>query len=241
IFYMGINIGGWVAPLLCGWLAVTYGWHYGFALAGFGMLSGLIFFWSGIRNGVFGNKGLPPVGGGIDDKIIGIKYRHFIQLICFLSVPIVAYLLSAYKPLGSDGDFFGDQNIVNIIFKIVGLSILGYLGYIIFQSSKEERGKLIVAVLITVFMTIFWGFHELSGSVITLFAARNVDLGGIMTASQTNSLNSMWIIILAIPISMLWTFLSKKNLNPRTPYKFGMGLLFAGISFYILSISQGSA
>ncbi|UZD23383.1 oligopeptide:H+ symporter [Algoriphagus halophytocola] len=241
IFYMGINIGGWVAPLLCGWLAVAYGWHYGFGLAGIGMLSGLIFFWSGIRNGVFGDRGMPPVNGGIDDKIMGVKQRYFIPAVSFLAVPVIAYLLSSYKPLGSGDGFFADQNIVNIIFKIIGVSILVYLGYIIFQSSKEERKKLIVAVLITVFMTIFWGFHELSGSVITLFAARNVDLAGVMTASQTNSLNSMWIIILAIPISLLWTTLSKKNLNPRTPYKFGMGLLFAGISFYILSISEGSA
>jgi POT family proton-dependent oligopeptide transporter len=90
-------------------------------------------------------------------------------------------------------------------------------------------------------MTLFWGFHELSGSVITLFASRNVDLGGIMTAAQTNSLNSMFIIILAIPISLLWGYLSKKNMNPRTPYKFGLGLLLAGASFYILSISGASA
>tara|TARA_R110002012_G_scaffold108069_1_gene250418 strand:+ start:17991 stop:19604 length:1614 start_codon:yes stop_codon:yes gene_type:complete len=241
IFYMGINIGGWVAPLLCGWLAVTYGWHYGFALAGFGMLSGLIFFWSGIRNGVFGDKGLPPTSGEIDRKVLGIKNRYLIPLLSVLTVPVVAYLLSSYKPLGSEGTFFGDQDIVNVIFKIIGVGILAYLAYIIFQSNKEERGKLIVAVLITVFMTIFWGFHELSGSVITLFASRNIDLGGIMTASQTNSLNSMWIIILAIPISLLWTFLSKKNLNPRTPFKFGMGLLFAGLSFYILHISKNSA
>lgn len=89
-------------------------------------------------------------------------------------------------------------------------------------------------------MTVFWGFHELSGSVITLFSARNVDLT-IMSAAQTNSLNSMFIILLAIPISMMWTRLAKRGKNPRTPYKFGMGLLFAGLSFYILSISDASA
>jgi len=175
IFYMGINIGGWVAPLLCGWLAAKYGWHYGFGLAGIG-----------------------------------------------------------------DG-FFADQNIVNVIFKFIGIAVLGYLAYIMFKATLDERKKLFVAVLITFFMTIFWGFHELSGSVITLFAARNVSLDGIMTAAQTNSLNSMWIIILAIPISMMWTKLSKSGKNPRTPYKFGLGLLFAGISFYVLAISGTSA
>ena len=60
IFYMGINIGGFVAPLLCGWLAAAYGWHYGFGLAGIGMLTGLVFFWKGIKDNVFGDRGLPP-------------------------------------------------------------------------------------------------------------------------------------------------------------------------------------
>ncbi len=241
IFYMGINIGGWVAPLLCGFLAAKYGWHYGFGLAGIGMLTGLLFFWSGIKKGVFGDKGLPPDNGNINKSVAGIKLGTLVPILAFASVPVIAYLLSSYQPLGEDGSFFGDQNIVNVIFKLIGVSILLYLGYIMYQATLEERKKLFVAVLITFFMTIFWGFHELSGSVITLFAARNVDLDGIMSASQTNSLNSMWIIILAIPISMLWQWLSKKNLNPRTPYKFGMGLLFAGISFYVLALSGASA
>ena len=62
-----------------------------------------------------------------------------------------------------------------------------------------------------------------------------------MNASQTNALNSMFIILLSIPISLLFTYLSKKGLNPRTPYKFGIGLLLAGISFYVLKISGESA
>mgnify|MGYP005641371159 CR=1 FL=1 len=60
IFYMGINIGGFVAPLLCGWLALKYGYHYGFGLAGIGMMAGLIFFWSGIKKNDFGDKGMTP-------------------------------------------------------------------------------------------------------------------------------------------------------------------------------------
>ena len=240
IFYMGINIGGWVAPLLCGWLAYEYGWHYGFGLAGIGMLTGLIFFWSGIKKNVFGNRGLAPKNGAIEKKTMGISQGVWVVILSIASAPLIAYLLSAYKSLGEAGTFYGDQNIVNIIFKLIGVSILAYLFYIMYNATLDERKKLFVAVLITFFMTIFWGFHELSGSVITLFAARNVDLT-IMSAAQTNSLNSMWIIILAIPISLIWTYLSKKNLNPRTPYKFGLGLVFAGISFYVLALSGASA
>ncbi|RKR15275.1 POT family proton-dependent oligopeptide transporter [Maribacter vaceletii] len=239
IFYMGINIGGWIAPLLCGWLAYKYGWHYGFGLAGIGMLAGLIFFWSGIKKNVFGNRGLPPNEEVMNKKILGVKQGVMIPVIAVLTAPLIAFLLSSYKSVATDG-FFADKNIVNIIFQAIGLLVLLYLAYEMFKATADERKKLFVAVLLTFFMTIFWGFHELSGSVITLFAARNVELS-IMSAAQTNSLNSMFIIILAIPISMMWTWLSKSNKNPRTPYKFGLGLLFAGISFYVLAISGASA
>lgn len=240
IFYMGINIGGFAAPLLCGWLGRTYGWHYGFGLAGIGMLIGLLFFWSGIRKNVFGDKGLPPSVEVNERKVMGVKQKQLIPIIAFLSAPLIAFLLSSYQAVGGGTTFLGDQNIVNVIFKLVGFVIVGYLGYILYQASPEERKKLFVAIFITLFMTIFWGFHELSGSVITLFAARNVNLSFI-DAAQTNSLNSMYIIILSIPISLLWAYLSKKKLNPRTPYKFGLGLALAGLSFYVLSLSGNSA
>ncbi len=242
IFYMGINIGGWVAPLLCGWLAVKYGYHYGFGLAGIGMLTGLIFFWSGIKKNVFGDKGLPPNKEVYEKKIVGIPQKTFIPIVASLCVPVIAFILASYKSITTDETFLiGEKNIVGIIFLLIGIGIAIYLIKVLAGVDLQQRKKLIMAILITFFMTLFWGFHELSGSVITLFASRNVDLGGIMTAAQTNSLNSMFIIILAIPISLLWGYLSKKNMNPRTPYKFGLGLLLAGASFYILSISGASA
>jgi len=239
IFYMGINIGGWIAPLLCGWLGSSFGWHYGFGLAGFGMLTGLLFFWRGITSGVFGDHGLAPSEQRLSEKILGISRGSLITIIAFLSGPVIAVLLASYKSVAAEG-FLSGQNIVNLIFKVVGIFILCYLGYILSKATLEERKKLFVAISITLFMTLFWGFHELSGSVITLFAARNVDLT-IMDAAQTNSLNSMFIIILALPISWMWTALNRKNINPRTPYKFGFGLLIAGVSFLVLAISGSAA
>ena len=230
IFYMGINIGGFVAPLLCGWLAAEYGWHYGFGLAGIGMLTGLMFFWSGIKKNVFGDRGMPPSEAIYEKKVLGVPQKTLIPIIAFLCAPVIAYLLSLWQ-----------ENHVGLLFKFIGFAVLGYIVYIMIKLDAKARKKLMMAVLITFFMTLFWGFHELSGSVITLFASRNVALDGIMNVSQTNALNSMFIIILAIPISMLWAYLSKRNLNPRTPYKFGLGLVLAGASFYILSISGASA
>lgn len=240
IFYMGINIGGFVAPLLCGWLAAAYGWHYGFGLAGIGMLTGLIFFWSGIKKKVFGDRGLPPDPEVYEKKVLGIPQKTLVPILALLSAPVIAYVLSSYKAIAGGESFLGDETIVGLIFKLIGVLVVVYMGYIMYKATLDERKKLFMAVLITFFMTLFWGFHELSGSVITLFAARNVDLTFI-NASQTNALNSMFIIILAIPISLLWAFLSKRNLNPRTPYKFGLGLILAGLSFYVLAMSGGSA
>jgi POT family proton-dependent oligopeptide transporter len=161
-------------------------------------------------------------------------------MLAFLSAPVIAFMLSSYEAISGGNTFFGDQNLVNLLFKGIGIAVALYLGYILFQATVEERKKLIVAIFITVFMTLFWGFHELSGSVITLFADRNVDLS-LINASQTNALNSMFIIILSIPISLLFTYLSKKNLNPRTPFKFGIGLMLAGVSFYVLKLSGTAA
>ena len=238
IFYMGINIGGWIAPLLCGWLGSAYGWHYGFGLAGFGMLTGLLFFWKGIKDGVFGAQGMAPSKEKLLIKTFGVTKGNWITIIAFLSAPLIAILLASYK--AAAGGMFGDQNIVNLIFKIVGIFIIGYLAFVLSKVTLEERKKLLVAIAITLFMTLFWGFHELSGSVITLFASRNVMLT-YLDAAQTNSLNSMFIILLALPISWMWTVLNKRKINPRTPYKFGFGLLIAGISFFILAMSGNAA
>jgi len=238
IFYMGINIGGWIAPLLCGWLGSSYGWHYGFGLAGFGMLTGLLFFWKGIKDGVFGAQGMAPSKEKLLIKTFGVSKGNWITIIAFLSAPLIAILLASYK--AAAGGMFGDQNIVNLIFKIVGIFIIGYLAFVLSKVTLEERKKLLVAIAITLFMTLFWGFHELSGSVITLFASRNVMLT-YLDAAQTNSLNSMFIILLALPISWMWTVLNKRKINPRTPYKFGFGLLIAGISFFVLAMSGNAA
>jgi POT family proton-dependent oligopeptide transporter len=240
IFYMGINIGAFVSPLLCGWLGQTYGWHYGFGLAGIGMLTGLAFFWSGIKNNVFGDRGLPPNPEIYEKKIMGIPQKTFVPIVSFLAAPVIAYLLSEYKAVGGGETFLGDKNIVNLLFVLIGIAVLINMVIIIAKAAADERKKLVMAVLITFFMTLFWGFHELSGSIITLFADRNVDLTWL-NAAQTNSLNPVFIIILSIPISLLWAYLSKRNLNPRTPYKFGLGLVLAGASFYVLGLSGASA
>ena len=88
IFYMGINIGAFIAPLLCGWLGASYGWHYGFGAAGIGMLAGVIVFWNGSKNNVYGNQGEQPEEFK-DKKYFGIlNIKHIVYILALASAPL---------------------------------------------------------------------------------------------------------------------------------------------------------
>ena len=237
MFYIGINIGAAVAPILCGWLGATYGWHYGFGAAAIGMFSGLIVFWRGIKNNVFGDHGLPPEDSKLDEKVIGIKKKHLVPIGALLLVPVIAVLIHA-------GDFildlFGqvmfEGTVVSFIFNILIVGVIGYFIWMFMQVSGKERGQLFMILYMTLLMTIFWAFYELTGSLITLFAHRNVNLV-LFTPAGTNGITAIYVILLAMPFSALWIFLNKRKLNPRTPYKFAYGLSSIGAGFYLMAQS----
>ncbi|WKN43639.1 peptide MFS transporter [Tunicatimonas pelagia] len=243
IFHMGINIGAFLSPILCGWLGAAYGWHYGFGLAGVGMLVGVIVFQQGINKGVFMNHGLPPEPKKLEQQKFGLKLESFVWVLSLLAVPVIALLLASYQYIAGGESFLGKTTVVNLIFYGLSIFILGYLAYIMSRIEAKARKQLAVAILLTVFMTLFWGFHELSGNILTLFSARNVTLNvwPFNNAAATNALNPLFIILFAIPVSALWVWLSKKRINPRTPYKFAMGIAFLGLGYYILFLSGGSA
>lgn len=223
IFYMGINIGGAVAPLLCAWVAELYGWHYGFVLAGIGMLIGLYFFRSGIQKGVFGDKGLPPEDGGLDEKWMGIRREHLITFLCLLSIPLLALIIyhNEYE---------------HYLVWVALITIVGILMHIYRSVEVPYKSRLLVVAYFTTLMSLFWAIFEQAGSSLTLFADRNVNLIG-MNAAQTNSINGGFIILLAIPFSMMWKRLSEKHANPNSALKAGLGLALLGVGFIVFAMS----
>lgn len=227
IFYMGINIGGAVAPLLCAWLAEMYGWHYGFLLAGIGMLTGLFYFYKGMKLNVFGEKGKVPNKAVYDSKVLGLDKGQLIYLFAFISVPIFALIIK-----------FNQYE--HYIVWVATFIILGAMGYIYQSVNKVDKGRLVVALYFTILMSLFWAIFEQAGSSLTLFADRNMNLIGL-NAAQTNSINSGFIIMLAIPFSFLWTFLTKRNINPNSAAKSGIGLLLLGIGFLVFASSAHAA
>jgi len=230
IFYMGINLGAMIAPLFCGYLGESYGWHYGFAAAGGGMLAGLIVFWKGIKDGVLGDKGLQPVKY-IGKKISRISVEKMVYIFGFLCVPVFAYLIL----LDTQSEILG-----SVLLVVLGV-VVSYLTYIIYelkykQKNHIEGDRLIAIMILCLFLTVFWGCFEIAGSAITVWADKCVNLFGI-NAAQTNAVNPFYIVLLAIPFSWLWTKLDIAKKNPSTPIKFSLGIMQLGLGFLVLAAS----
>ncbi|WP_062060018.1 peptide MFS transporter [Aquimarina longa] len=223
IFYLGINIGGAVAPLACAWFAEVYGWHYGFLLAGIGMMVGLLVFKRGTQLDVFGTKGLVPDIENYKKRLYGLNTGDRIWFLAWLSVPLFALIVRF-------------NEFEHYLVWVASLFLIGYITYILIQVSVKERKRLLVVVYFTTLYALFSAVFEQAGSSLTLFADRNVNLVGI-NAAQTNSINSTWIVLLAIPFAILWTFLSKKKANPNSAIKFGLGMLFLGLGFVVFGMS----
>jgi POT family proton-dependent oligopeptide transporter len=230
IFYMGVNLGAFFSPLVCGYLGHTYGWHYGFGAAGVGMLIGLILFVIGSRSGHLGNRGYQPKTAK-DIRIGGLlPVDRFIYIVGFLFAPLLSLLI--YK---NDLKIMGSELMSFILIGVLVI-ILSVLGYFMFKLSKIERERVIAVVLLTFLIMVFWSFFEQAGSSLTLFAEKNVNLT-FLNAAQTQSINPFYIMALAIPFSYMWTLLDKKKLNPPTPVKSAMGLAQLGLGFFIFAYS----
>lgn len=226
IFYLGINLGAAIAPLACAWFAEHYGWHYGFVLAGIGMIAGLIVFKRGLKNAVFGDNGYVPNMAQYQKKTLGLNKGQGITVLAILSVPVFALIVKYHE-------------FEHYLVWVVSVFLIGFIIYILSVVSPIEKKRLMVAVYFTVLYTLFSAIFEQAGSSLTLFADRNVNLVG-MDAAGTNSINAGFIILFAIPFSMLWTFLTKRKKNPNSPIKFGLGLVFLGLGFVIFALSPHS-
>jgi proton-dependent oligopeptide transporter, POT family len=224
LFYMGINAGAFLAPLTCGTIGEMYGWHYGFGLAGVGMLIGLMVFWRGL--GAFGDNGNAPKPEMLrKPAFAGIKPMPLIIIGTILMIPVIALLLNR-------------NYYMNIILTIFAIVIITILLVVAFTSEKTDRERIFVILILMFFSTLFWAFFEQAGSSLNLFADRNVDriiLGNEVPTSNLQSVNPMFIILLAPLFSTLWVWLSKRGKEPSTPAKFAWGIIQLGIGFLVMA------
>ena len=222
IFYMGINIGAFSASLLCGYLGETFGWSYGFGAAGIGMLLGLMIFIWGQRY----LQGLAePPSSLYLEKTYGLTYETWAYLSGILMVIGSWFLVQNQDLVGSLLGGFG------------AICIGAWLFYALVKCSREERDRLIVVGILILFSLMFWALFEQAGSSLNILTDRGVDrvlFGWEVPASMFQSLNAFFIFTLAPFFAMLWIALAKKNIEPPTPLKFALGLIFVGLGFLVL-------
>ncbi len=211
IFYMGINVGAAIGTIIAGYLGVTLGWAYGFGMAGLGMLLGLIVFILGKPLLLGQGEPTRPLGKGTEMTMYGIGV---------LGVAIM-WLLIQY------------QSVVGGLMLVSGLALLGYVLYEAFKLDKQPRERLFAILFLIALQPLFWGLFEQAGGSLNLFTDRYIDLGGV-PAPIFQSINPIYIILLAPLFAMLWTWLGRKGLEPSTPAKFGLGLVQLGFGFLVL-------
>ncbi|MGH8503456.1 MAG: peptide MFS transporter [Gammaproteobacteria bacterium] len=230
LFYMGINIGAFLAPLVCGFIGQTYGWHYGFGLAGFGMLTGLAVFLLGRWR--FAGLGLPPPAPVLHRPALRILTRRgAVWLAVVMSLPVFGLLVF-------------NNRLTGWVLIAAGAAAFVWLVYVVYASPRVERERLLVILILTGFGVVFWSFFEQAGSSINLFTDRNVDrvvYGWEIPASLFQAVNPMFIILLAPAFSALWLGLARRRREPSTPVKFALGILQLAVGFGLFGLGAGLA
>lgn len=220
LFYLGINLGAFFSPLVCGLVGEMWGWHYGFGLAGVGMVIGLIVFLRGQR--LLEGHGLAPNPAKLKAKMLpGIPNIYFLYFCCLAVVPGIAIVLNVHEYVGG-------------ILYVVGAVMILWLLVTAFRSDNVARDRLLALIILMFFHCVFWSFFEQAGSSLMLFAERNVDrmmFGWEMPSSISQSFNPLFIMILSPFLARFWMKLQEKKEQPSIAFKFVLGLLQLGLGF----------
>ena len=231
LFYMGINMGAFLAPLTCGAIGENEGWQYGFLTAGIGMVIGYLVFVWGSKQGIYEDVGNGP-DVELDKPIIPGLSNKLLPAVATVVMIILASTLIVYN------------DIVDIILVLLAALVIGYLLYEAGKMELQAKQRIWVVVVLLFFTTVFWTFFELAGSALSLFTARNVDrslFGYEIKTTFFQSFNPLFIMLFAPIFSWVWIKLSNANKEPAAPYKFGMGLVLLGLGFLALNLGGASA
>ena len=230
IFYVGINLGAFLAPLIVGYVGETINWHYGFAIAGFGMLAGLIQFYIGqnkiIKEDISSqSKKLNPADWGI------------ITLVSLINLPLILVILELNQIIN---DFF---------FEILAILIILIFFYFITKKKqlltvKKDIKRIAYIGILSIFVIFFWVGFEQAGGSLTLFANNSVDrnlLGFVIPASFFQSINPLIIILIGPMIADFWMRIDQSKNKINTPKKMGLGLLFLASGFFLIMLVNNSS
>ena len=231
IFYMGINLGALVAPLITGVLGEKVGWHLGFGAAGVGMVIGVI--WYRLRaDKTLGDVGIAPASKD------PAEHRRIRLIVGAAVVVIVLLVLLAMMGVIHINAVSIAQRMT---FVIVGMALL-YFVYVFAAGGldREEKKRVFVIFLLFVFAAIFWSAFEQAPTSLNLFAHDFTDrvvFGWQMPTLWLQSANSVFVIALAPVFGAIWIALGKRGKDPSSIAKFAWGLFFAGLGFVVMIVA----
>ena len=247
LFYMGINLGAVVGPLVCGYLGEKVNWHLGFGAAGIGMLFGVIQYRLTLKD--LGKAGSQPhVSRNAESAAKGLDPGWYLVGGGMLTILIAVVL-------GLTGIVHYDPEALAEITKYAIVSVVVcFFAYVLLfgKLDSTERKRTVVIMILAFASVMFWAGFEQAGSSLNLFASRHTDrtLGFVdfeIPASWYQSLNPFFIVTLAPVFAWVWVSLSKKLLEPSMPAKFAIGLILLGLGFMIMvfaakiAVAGGSA
>jgi proton-dependent oligopeptide transporter, POT family len=243
IFYMGINIGAFSAPLVVGWLGERVDWHVGFGAAGVGMGFGVLQYVLGGK--YLGEVGRSPKNGVTPPAEPGRHRKARSSRLLGLGVVGVLVVLGVLQLLGVVDlmSAVGLASAGGLIIVSLALAFFAYMFTAGGLDSVEKRRLGVIGVLF-ICSAIFWAGFEQAGSSLNLFARELTDrtfLGWEMPASFLQSVNALLIIGLAPAFAWLWVWLNKRGLEPASPAKFSMGLVLLGAGFGVMVVASLAA
>lgn len=230
IFYSGINLGALVAPLITAPLGEFVNWHLGFGAAGLFMVIGLVQY--KMTEKYLVGVGDMPVYDTPEEKQKKKGLEKWLKIV--LGASAVLVLLMFMDVISIDATYLAQFSGYIIV-----LVAFGFLGYVLLMGGLDsaDKKKTIVIGIVFIFSAIFWSGFEQAGSTLNLFAARFTDrtLFGIELAAGTfQSINPLFIVVFAPIFGAMWVWLAKKNLEPSSPMKFGLGLILLGVGFFVM-------
>jgi POT family proton-dependent oligopeptide transporter len=227
LYYLGINLGAFVGPLLTGYLQTSLGFHFGFGLAAVGMAVGLVQYWFGRRRLPQSTLELPdplPRSGRVRMGVIAVV------AVVVIVLAVVLGLITA-------------ENLVNVVIIVSALAAIAYFVVILSsrQITSDERSRVWAFIPLFLASVAFWSIYQQQFTLLTIYAVERLDrniLGWEFPVAWVQSINPIFIIILSGVFAAIWTKLGRRQ--PSTPVKFAGGAIVVGLAFLLFLPFSGT-
>lgn len=231
LYYMGINLGAFLAGIWCAIAAANYGWSAGFGLAAIGMLAGLVVFVLG--QGWLEGRADPPAGVDLKTPVFAGLNREWMVYLAGLGFVALCFVLLQFAVFTTAA-----------MYPVFGIATAGVLFYMFTRLDAEARNPMIGLLILSISSVLFWTLFDQGPTSLNLFAASHVtnQVGDFeFPAPALQSANPFFIIYFAPVVALLWTWLGKRRWEPNSYVKFGFAMLQIGAGFFILNIGIQSA